>query len=50
MKQKPDLCEFKASQSHIVRACFNPPQKKTPKNKQAKRKELREESPGSRRL
>lgn len=64
MKQKPYLCEFKANQSHVVRACLKkknktnlpfPPKKnhkkqKSLKNKQAKKKELREESSGSRRL
>lgn len=56
MKQKPYLCEFKASQSHVVRACLkkknktspptkNPkiPEKQTSKEKGIKRRKLWEQ-------
>lgn len=39
MKQKPYLCEFKASQSHVVRACLkkkNPPPQKKKKTQKTK--------------
>lgn len=47
MKQKPYLCEFKASQSHVVRVCLkkknnSPPQKtKIPEKQTSKEKGIR---------